>query len=84
MADKFFDQYTPNTEVPTSQPVEVKAKGGKGFFDQYTPNVEVKAEHKAKPEKPTSCNDLRGECTACGALSDSVLFGMCEECAEIE
>jgi hypothetical protein len=38
----------------------------------------------AKPIRPdpVGYNDLTGECSYCGALSDNVLFGACVDCAD--
>lgn len=56
-----------------------------GFFDQHPQYAEKAA--RAKPEKDTPAspflNDLTGECQDCGSWSDNVMFGFCEECADV-
>lgn len=54
-----------------------------GFFDlhpQYA--TRGKTEVKIEVEMPPGFNNLAGECTECGSISDNVMFGYCMECHE--
>lgn len=51
--------------------------------NQHLAPAKSTAVEKTKPikEYPSALNNLTGECSICGALSDDIMFGICGACA---